>query len=435
MDSLYDIWRSVMERLADELNSTIVNTWFSECEPLALGERCLVLQTSSRFIRDVIRRRFADTIRKIMQELLGCEFKLVVLARDEIEQQQITTAENGLPEAREHTFDQFVAGQSNELAHAAAVSVSENLGKAYNPLFIYGAPGLGKTHLLLSIGYAVQERNPAVRLCYIKGEEFTDQMICAIRENTLGMFRKRYRTADLLLVDDIDCVSGKWAVQEELLGAFRAVCEAGGQIVAAASLPVRDVERLNERLRSRFEGGIMVELQPPDEKTREAIIWAQSEAAGVELPDGAVEYMTKRLTENVVQIKGVIHQLIAYRDLLGAAITLELVKRVVADVVGAESTPEEITEEVSCYFGIPVADIITGSKDKTVIMARKISFFLLRELANMGLIDTREYLGMRMGGGFLVEFMEGIERMVETDPDMAVAVRDIISNLNSRKQV
>ena len=232
------------------------------------------------------------------------------------------------------TFERFIVGQSNRFAYTAALAVAENPGDC-NPLVIYGAPGLGKTHLLRAIGHAVQARNPSATIVYVDGSEFAEQMVHSIRERTQEKFRKKYRNADVLLVDDIQFIAGKEATQEEFFHVFNSVCEAGGQVVIASSRPPKDLERLDDLLRSRFEGGLMVEIQPPNMETRKAIICAKSKDAGLELSDAAAAYMAERVTMNVSQIEGVLHQLASRQKLLGEAITLDSVKRAVAAMVDA----------------------------------------------------------------------------------------------------
>ena len=229
MNSLNDIWASVMEILSGELTQTAVNTWFSDCTPVEIGDNTLVLHTSSDFKRSIIKSRFEETICAALYELFSCPFELVVLAgEDELQEyREKKPSSEDMPEMDGYTFDRFVVGPSNKFAHAAAIAVAQNPGKIYNPLFIYGNSGLGKTHLLLSIGQAIRQSTPAANIAYVKAEDFVNQMIRSIQSGATEAFRQKYRNADLLLMDDIQFIAGKESTQEEFFHTFNCLYEAG----------------------------------------------------------------------------------------------------------------------------------------------------------------------------------------------------------------
>lgn len=434
MDSLQDIWRSVMEKLGEDLSPTAFNTWFSDCQPVALEDRRLVLQTTSDFKRNIITQRFGDTICKIIGDLFSCDFELLVLTADEMESYQQPSQEDDLPEAAAYTFDRFIVGQSNKFAHAAAVAVSENPGTIYNPLFLYGNSGLGKTHLLLAIGQAIREKNPSVRIGYVKGEEFTNQMITSIRENTQEAFRKKYRNADLFLVDDIQFIAGKLGVQEEFFHTFNDIYESGHQIVITSDRPPLDMVKLEDRLRTRFEGGLMADIQPPDLETRMAIIRNKSIGVGLLLSDEIVEYIATNLTTNIRQIEGVVHRLTAYRDMLHDTITISSVKRAIKDVIRTGvfiPTPEAIIAETSRYYGIPEEDIRGQRRSKTTTMARQTAMYLIRSLTNLSLVDIGEQFDNRNHSTVLSSIRK-VEDQLRADPETISSIRDITSNLNAK---
>lgn len=305
MNSLNDIWNSILTILGESLTPTAMNTWFSDCVPVDLQNNRLVIHTPTEFKRKIIQNRFAEAITRALGDLFSAEFQLVILAGDELEGYlSESRMDDSLPEVAGFTFDNFVVGPSNKFAHAAAMAVSDNPGTVYNPLFIYGNSGLGKTHLLLAIGQFIHTRLPGAKIVYIKGDDFTNDLIRAIREGSQEGFRLKYRSADLLLVDDIQFISGKQQTQEEFFHTFNTLYEAGKQIVITSDRPPMDMLKLEERIRTRLEWGLLADVQPPDLETRMAITRNKAAQLGLLLPDDVVEYIGENITANIRQLEG-----------------------------------------------------------------------------------------------------------------------------------
>jgi chromosomal replication initiator protein len=434
MNSLNDIWQSILDSLSAQLTPTAINTWFSDCQPVELGDRRLVIQTSSEFKRDIISKRYADTIKNMLKELFACDFDLLILVGDEVlDYQREDTPDDTLPEALAYTFDRFIVGQSNKFAHAAAIAVSEKPGVAYNPLFIYGNSGLGKTHLLLAIGQAIREKDPSVKIGYVKGDDFTNQMVLSIREGTQEEFRKRYRNVDLFLVDDIQFIAGKIGVQEEFFHTFNNIYEAGHQIVITSDRPPMEMVKLEDRLRTRFEGGLMADVQPPDLETRMAIIRNKGQGLGLVLSDEVVDYIAENITSNIRQIEGVVHRLTAYRDILNDTITINSVKRAIKDVIRLGvfvPTPEAIITETCRYFGIDEEDVRGQRRSKNTAAARQVAMYLIRSLTNLSLVDIGEQFDHR-NHSTVLNSIRKVEEQLNSDPEMSATIRDITSNINA----
>lgn len=436
MDSLHDIWQSVMAKLSDALTPTAINTWFADCQPVALEERRLVLSTTSDFKRNIILQRFGQTIRQALSDLFSCEFDLLVLTADEMEDYHQDAPDDTLPEAAAYTFDRFIVGQSNKFAHAAAIAVAETPGKIYNPLFIYGNSGLGKTHLLLAIGQAIREKDRSVKIGYVKGDEFTNDLVTSLQNGAMEEFRRRYRNVDLFLVDDIQFIAGKERTQEEFFHTFNKIYESGHQIVITSDRPPMEMVKLEDRLRTRFEGGLMADVQPPDLETRMAIIRNKSMGVGLLLPDEIVEYIADNITANIRQIEGVVHRLTAYRDMQDDTITISSVKRAIKDVIRIGvyiPTPEAIISETGRYYGISEEDIRGQRRSKNTAMARQVAMYLIRSLTNLSLVNIGEEFENRNHSTVLSSIRK-VEDLIKTDPDTAASIRDITSNLNSRNQ-
>lgn len=434
MNSIKDIWSAVMDVLSQELTSTAITTWFSDCEPIEIDSCNLVIHTPSEFKRDIILSRFADTIKGALSDIFSTEFGLTVLAGDEINDYQSAKAdEDPLPEMAGYTFDRFIVGNSNKFAHAAAVAVSEKPGSAYNPLFIYGNSGLGKTHLLLAIGQAIHEKNPDVKIAYIKGDEFTNQLIKAIKDGTGEDFRLKYRNVDLFLVDDIQFIAGKQSTQEEFFHTFNNIYEAGHQIVITSDRPPLEMSLLDDRLRTRFEGGLMADIQPPDMETRMVIIRNKAAQFGLVLEDDAVTYIAETITSNVRQIEGVVKRLTAYKEILDSTIDTAAVKRAIKDVIRIGTfipSPQLIIKETARYYSLTEEDLRGQNRSKNTATARQISMYLIRTLTNLSLKEIGAEYEARNHSTVLASIKK-IEDLIKTDPNMASTVRDITSNINS----
>ena len=393
-----------------------------------------MLHTTTDFKRSIIISRFGDTIKAALSDLFSCDFDILVLAGDEINDFSIKKkAENSLPEMEGYTFDRFIVGNSNKFAHAAALAVAEKPGVTYNPLFIYGNSGLGKTHLLLAIGQEIHEKDPSKKIAYLKGDEFTNQLIRAIKDGTGEEFRTKYRNVDLFLVDDIQFIAGKQQTQNEFFHTFNNIYEAGHQIVITSDRPPLEMSLLDDRLRTRFEGGLMADIQPPDLETRMAIIRNKAAQLGLLLSDDAVAYIAENITANIRQLEGVIKRLTAYKEILDDVITIDSVKRAIKDVIKIGTyipTPEIIIKETAKYYSLKDEDLRGQNRSKNTAMARQVSMYLMRSLTNLSLKDIGTEYEDRNHATVLASIRK-VEDLLKTDSSMAGIIRDITSNINS----
>ena len=434
MNSLNDIWDKVIEILSNQLTPTAINTWFSDCTPVDIEDCRLVLHTTTEFKRNIINSRFSESIKAVLSDIFACDFDLLVLAGDEVNDFELKKkSENSLPEMDGYTFDNFIVGSSNKFAHAAAIAVAENPGKAYNPLFIYGNSGLGKTHLLLAIGQEIHSRSPEKSIAYIKGDEFTNQMVKSLRENKAEEFRTKYRNVSLFLVDDIQFIAGKQGTQEEFFHTFNNIYEAGNQIVITSDRPPMEMAQLDDRLRTRFEWGLMADIQPPDLETRMAITRNKAAQLGLILSDDAVEYIATNITSNIRQLEGVIKRLTAYKEILDDVITIDSVKRAIKDVIRIGTytpTPDIIIRETARYYSLKEEDLRGQNRSKNMTRARQVSMYLMRSLTGLSLKDIGTHYEDRNHATVLSSIRK-VEQLLKNDPSMAGTVRDITSNINS----
>ena len=434
MNSVNDIWDEIVKILSKQLTPTAISTWFSDCTPVEIDDCKLVLHTTTDFKRSIIISRFGDTIKAALSDLFSCDFDILVLAGDEINDFSIKKkAENSLPEMEGYTFDRFIVGNSNKFAHAAAVAVAEKPGVTYNPLFIYGNSGLGKTHLLLAIGQEIHEKDPSKKIAYVKGDEFTIQLVRAIKDGTGEEFRTKYRNVDLFLVDDIQFIAGKQQTQNEFFHTFNNIYEAKHQIVITSDRPPMEMSLLDDRLRTRFEGGLMADIQPPDLETRMAIIRNKAAQLGLLLSDEAVEYIAENITANIRQLEGVIKRLTAYKEILDDVITIDSVKRAIKDVIKIGTyipTPDIIIKETAKYYSLKEEDLRGQNRSKNTAMARQVSMYLMRSLTNLSLKDIGAEYEDRNHATVLASIRK-VEDLLKTDSSIAGIVRDITSNINS----
>ena len=435
MNSSSEVWSAVLALLEKDLTVTAMNTWFSDCEFVELKENMLVLHCPSEFRRNVILNVYPDRIKDALKEIFGSgDFEIMVLTDDEYADYagEVKTSVDPFDDSR-FTFDRFVVGPSNQLAHAAAKAVAGKSSGTYNPLFIYGGPGLGKTHLLYAIGHELKRSRQDYRIVYIKGDEFTNELVNAIQSGKNTEFRNKYRYADLLMVDDIQFIAGKIQTQEEFFHTFNTLYEAGKQIVLTSDRPPKEMLRLEERLRSRFEWGVLVDIQPPDYETRLAIVRNKAHSMGVPLEDNIAAYIAENVTENIRQLEGTVKKILAYRELIvDADINIDLVERITKEIIRGdrEYTPEMIIEKVAAYYSISVEDIKGSSRQKNTALARQISMYLIRKLINMPLADIGEVMGGK-DHSTVMHSIKKIESAMAT-PEFADVIRDITANITNK---
>ncbi len=436
MNSLNDIWNSVLAVLGENLTATALNTWFADCTPVELKNNLMVITTPTDFKKEIIESRFAGAIAGALSDLFSAEIKVIVLTPEELAVylEETKTADPLSTVVAGFTFDNFIVGPSNKYAHAASVGVSENPGKLYNPLFIYGNSGLGKTHLLLAIGGYIHEKNPGAKIVYVKGDDFTNDLVHCLQTGTMEQFREKYRQADLLLMDDIQFIAGKTQTQEEFFHTFNTLYEAGRQIVVTSDRPPMEMSKLEDRIRSRLEWGLMADVQPPDLETRMAITRNKAAQLGMALPDDVVVYVSEKITSNIRQIEGVIHKLTAYQNLMGEEITVSLVDKAIKDVIRSENyvpTADVIIGETARYYNLTDGVVRGQSRQKNIAAARQVAMYLCRTLTSASLEDIGKQFENRNHATVLAAIRK-VEDAMKTSPDMAATIRDITSNISAK---
>ena len=418
------------------MSEVAYDLWIRELELTALDSSTACLQCTTQFKRDIVNEKYNALLTASFEEIMGFPVQVEITSREAAPAAPAAQENNRLdfqPE-KEYSFETFVVGSGNSLAHAAAWAVANNPAKSYNPLFMYGGSGLGKTHLIYAICGKIRQNHPDYKLLYVKGEEFANELILAIRNGTTAEFKEKYRQADLLAVDDIQFIAGKESTQEEFFHTFNTLHNAGKQIVLACDRPAKEIKTLDDRLRTRFEWGLTADIQPPDYETRVAIIRRKAELLGLELPDEVVEYIANNLKNNIRQLEGAVKKLNAYYMLEGISPVIGVAQNAIRDILSETQpvpiTVEKIISEVARTYSVSAADIRSAKRNSAVAAARRTAIYVIREITGMSMED----IGKEVGGrdhSTIVYSLKVMSKSIQTDTRLRETVEDIIKNVRT----
>jgi chromosomal replication initiator protein len=436
------LWSEVSGRLRGALNETTYRTWFNHVQGLELSDDEFVLAVPNDFTRDWIEGHFIGLISAAVGDATGHERGIqLAVAETGSEQAEAPEAHRrepiGIGLNPKYTFDSFVIGSSNRFAHAAALAVAEAPAQAYNPLFIYGGTGLGKTHLLQAIAQYVSEHQGELSVRYVTSETFMNDFINALRDKRIEGFKQRYRTYDLLLIDDIQFFEHKERIQEEFFHTFNSIYEAGGQIVISSDRPPREISTLEERLRSRFEWGLITDIQPPDLETRIAILRKKVMADRIHIPDPKVlEFIAGRISSNIRELEGALTRVVAFSSLTGRPMTEDLAQDVLKDVFPQgevqQVSIERIQELVSERFSLSLAELCGDKRSQNIVYPRQVAMYLSRELTDSSLPK----IGKQFGGRdhtTVIHATSKIARMIREDRDVYNLVQELTARIKQTR--
>ena len=438
MNSVADVWDNILQQLKKELSETTIATWFDELEAVDIQGNVFILHCSNDFKKGYIESLFMKNIKASLHDIFSTDFEVRIL-----DDQDYAEFQGNAPKKQserftsaEFTFETFVVGPSNKLAYAASVSVAEHPAQNYNPLLIYGDSGLGKTHLLYAIANVIRRNDRHAKIVYIKGDDFINEFIELIRAGRGNEFRAKYREADLLLVDDIQFVAGKEQVQNEFFHTFNTLYESGRQIVLTSDRPPSEMTLLDDRLRTRFEWGLLVDVAPPDFETRLAIVKNKAAILGMELPDKIAAYIAENVTANVRQLEGTINKIMAYKDLLGNDTDEETVTRAIQDMLRRNNeyipSPEAILEYISKFYSLDEAVIRGQQRIRDAVQARQIAMYLIRSMTNLSLDNIGKQFDNRDHSTVLYSIQQ-VEKKMKKDAAFAETVKEIKTNINSKR--
>lgn len=433
MTQAESIWYQTLPLLREELAAAVFNTFVDNIEAVDIRGDSLVLRVHSPDQQTYLRERYASLIADAVQRAAGRQYELDFILPNKAEGFVFEdTANRPQTLNRRYTFDNFVIGQSNHFAHAAANVVAKNPGKSYNPLFIYGGVGLGKTHLMHAIGNQIYDDNPEARISYISSEKFTNEMIAAIRSDRNEEFRQQYRNLDVLMIDDIQFISNKEGTQTEFFNTFNHLYEDQKQIVISSDKPPKDIPTLEERLRSRFEWGLQVDIQPPDFETRVAILQKKAETEGLIVPQEVLSFIGEKIESNIRELEGTLTRVVAYSNLLGKPIDIELSHEALKDFISPGKrqsvTVELIKNIVADYYHIEVSDLEGKKRNRPIAFPRQVAIYLCREMTEEPLAKIGEAFGDRHHST-IIHDCEVIAEKLLSDPRLQTTVDDMIYRL------
>jgi chromosomal replication initiator protein len=430
-------WDRILHHVERRVNPHSFNTWFRPTRLESAEEGRIVVRVPTRLFR----KRLTETYGQILQGVLvevgmeNARIEYICVEQD---------AQEGIPSSQarldfdsvshqlnpRYTFDSFVVGGSNQFAHAAAQAVADQPSKSYNPLFLYGGVGLGKTHLMQAIGHTLKKRNPSLRLTYVSAEKFTNEVIASLRFDRMSSFRDRFRTMDVLMVDDIQFIATRERTQEEFFHTFNALYDQQKQIVISSDCPPKEISAIEERLRSRFEWGLIADIQPPDLETKIAILQKKAESERVRLADDVAEYIARSIKSNVRELEGALIRLIAFASLTGAEVNLATAQQVLKNIIEIQEkkvTIEQIQKRVGEHFGLRAQDLKVRSNSKVIAFPRQVAMFLVKQLTSASLPE----IGRQFGGKHhttVLHSIHKIENLRRVDKDLNKTINRLLDS-------
>ncbi len=420
-----NLWDKFLEHIKSRVSINTFNTWFQPTRLNRADGDVVYVQIPTTVFRQVLTRTYGEIVKAVFHELGVPAMRVQYVCTEEepvaaapaaaaasVKQSRLDFESSDHQLNTRYTFDTFVVGKSNEFAHAASRAVAEQPSKAYNPLFLYGGVGMGKTHLMHAIGHTIKQRNPAARLSYVSAEKFTIEVINSLRFDKMFSFRERFHTVDVLLVDDIQFIVGKERTQEEIFHTFNALYEQQKQIVISSDCLPKDINSIEERLRSRFEWGLIADIQPPDLETKIAILQKKAENDRFVLPDDVAEYIARAIKSNVRELEGALTRLMAYASLTGAVVSLGTAQQVLRNIIAAQEervTIDLIQKRVSEHFNLREQDLKVRSNTRAIAFPRQVAMYIVKQLTTASLPE----IGRQFGGKHHTTVLHSIDKIEE----------------------
>lgn len=442
MENIADLWNNALANIEKKISKPSFDTWLKSTKAHSLQGDTLVVKAPNEFARDWLEERYSQLISGILYDITGEELGVKFIIPQNQSEEEVDLPlppKKKKPEEEQtelpltmlnpkYTFDTFVIGSGNRFAHAASLAVAEAPAKAYNPLFIYGGVGLGKTHLMHAIGHYVLDHNPSAKVVYLSSEKFTNEFINSIRDNKAGDFRDKYRNVDVLLIDDIQFLAGKEQTQEEFFHTFNTLHEESKQIIISSDRPPKEIPTLEDRLRSRFEWGLITDITPPDLETRIAILRKKAKAEGLDIPNEVMLYIANQIDSNIRELEGALIRVVAYSSLINKDINADLAAEALKDIIPSSKpkviTIHEIQRVVGEHFNVKLEDFKAKKRTKSVAFPRQIAMYLSRELTDFSLPKIGEEFGGR-DHTTVIHAHEKISKMLQSDSQFEKQLKEI----------
>ncbi|HHV15378.1 MAG TPA: chromosomal replication initiator protein DnaA [Gelria sp.] len=422
------IWNQVLQSIAEEIDASSFDIWFSMVNFETAHDNKLYISVPNSLTKEWIESRYLDSLQNKLRSLTNQEMELILSTESQFEKDGMFFGLN-----HKYTFDTFVVGNSNRFAHAACYAVGEAPSKAYNPLFIYGGVGLGKTHLMQAIGHHILRKKRGYTVVYVSSEQFTNELIGSIKDDNMAGFRNKYRGVDVLLVDDIQFLAGKERTQEEFFHTFNTLYESDKQVVISSDRAPRNIPTLEDRLRSRFEWGLITDIQPPDLETRIAILRKKAQLENYNVPYDILDYIANYIDSNIRELEGALVRLVAFSTItnkpLNMATAIEALKDILPPPQPKKITIESIQNTVSKYYGVEKSELLSKKRNKHIVYPRQIAMYLCRRLTEASFPQIGEQFGGR-DHTTVMHANEKIERNVESDGQLAAEIKDLCEKIN-----
>ncbi|MDO4742698.1 MAG: chromosomal replication initiator protein DnaA [bacterium] len=434
-NSLDELWNAICNDCKNEITQVGFDTWIAPLAPVSVSGGFLTLKINNEYKKSIIVDNYLDKLEKSCRNISGLDLKIqiIVTNQEKEEQKEMNLSVPGNLNDL-YTFDNFIVGSSNRFAHAAAIAVAENPAVAYNPLFIYGNSGVGKTHLMLAIKNHINKKFPDKKVEFVRCEEFTNSLISSLHNGTVSLFHQRFRSIDVLLMDDIQFIAGKESTQEEFFNTFNALYQENKQIVITSDRPPKEIQPLDERIKTRFESGLLADIEPPDFETRVGILHNKSKNIDLQINDDLTYYIAEQITMNTRQLEGVVKKLKAYKNLHSNDLSLAVVQNFIRDIIN-DSIPEPITvervvNEVSRTFGVSVEDIFSKRKSSNIVVARQAAIYILRETTQLSYMAIGKSFG-KDHTTILYTIKKMEDNILKNNLTQKKLIEDIIKNLKN----
>ncbi len=443
--NLEEIWQDVLILIKEELSEVSFNTWLKTIEPISISMNKIILGAPNNFTKGILQGRYLNLIKNAIKQVTNIDYVVEFVIPGEEPILNTGHASNHDFQETNHksqlnpkySFDTFVIGNSNRFAHAASLAVAEAPAQAYNPLFIYGGVGLGKTHLMHAIGHYILSQNPNSKVVYVSSEKFTNELINSIREYRNEEFRNKYRNIDVLLIDDIQFIAGKEGTQEEFFHTFNALHEANKQIIISSDRPPKEIPTLEDRLRSRFEWGLIADIQPPDLETRIAILRKKANVENIEVSDEVMLYIASKIQSNIRELEGALIRVVAYSSLTNREVNKELAEEALKDIISSKKTTEItvdlIKDIVAKYYKIKLEEFNSKKRTRAIAYPRQIAMYLTRELTDLSLPKIGDEFGGR-DHTTVIHACEKINADISNNEDLKRKIDDMILELRGDKE-
>lgn len=439
---LEDIWNKILSILEKKIGANVFELWFKPIKLSQVKDNVAVLEVPNRFFRDWVEDYYPNLLKEVIEEIIGQDviLKFKIAEKEDAEIKKIDArlegrkqrlASKGIYLNPKYTFSNFVTGQSNQFAHAAAMAVADSLGKAYNPLFIYGGVGLGKTHLITAIGNKVADKRHDSNILYVSSEQFTNEVVSAVRHGKTEELKGKYRNLDLLLVDDVQFIENKTATQEELFHTLNTLYERQKQIVISSDRPPKEIKNVTDRLRSRFSMGLIADIQPPEIELRMAIIQKKAEMEKIQLTHDVVNFLVSKIKSNIRELEGSLIRLGAQSSLTGEPIDVVMAKKILKDIVSEDDRPitiEQIQKAVAEFFGIKYQEMKSKKRTKEIAIPRQVAMFVSKQLTDSSLSD----IGKNFGGkdhATVIYACRQIQERKKEDEDFNRKIENLINRI------